>query len=251
MRRRYYAKLLGITGDSEVVQRFKVVHPENFSRFPSHFSLADVLRYSPRCLKRIAHFIRGRDAFIIPGHVGPRDWLLAHRLQVPMLGFSGDFTTAYSSKTGARRLFAASDVAVAPGSCEFETIEALHGCISRFILEHIDATRFMIKIDNESSGRGLAVLDAVDLKSVCGICFFCSSVLSASQIQTQVLSLRKERQRNLAAWFDPIKQGAALRRVEEEASFSFRAQLQLKCNLFTRIQIIAKLTQNCVFFLCR
>jgi hypothetical protein len=32
----------------------------------------------------------------------------------------------------------------------------------------------------------------------------------------QVLSLRKERQRNLAAWFDPVKQGAALRRVEEE-----------------------------------
>jgi len=31
-----------------------------------------------------------------------------------------------------------------------------------------------------------------------------------------VLSLRKERQRNLAAWFDPVKQGAALRRVEEE-----------------------------------
>jgi hypothetical protein len=34
----------------------------------------------------------------------------------------------------------------------------------------------------------------------------------------QVLSLRKERQRNLAAWFDPVKQGAALRRVEEEVS---------------------------------
>jgi hypothetical protein len=33
-------------------------------------------------------------------------------------------------------------------------------------LEHIDATRFIIKIDNESCGRGLAVLDAVDLKSV-------------------------------------------------------------------------------------
>ena len=66
-----------------------------------------------------------------------------------------------------------------------------------------------------------------------------------------MLSLRKERQRNLAAWFDPIKQGAALRRVEEEASFSFLAQLQLKCNLFARIQIIAKLTQNCVFFLRR
>jgi len=167
----YYAKLLGITGDSDVAQRFKVVHPENFSRFPSHFSLADVLRYSPRCLKRIAHFIRGRDAFMIPSYVGPRDWLLAHRLGVPMLGFSGDFTTAYSSKTGARRLFATSDVAVAPGSCEFETVEALHGCISRFILEHIDATRFIIKIDNEWSGRGLSILDAAELKSVsCDCC---------------------------------------------------------------------------------
>jgi hypothetical protein len=37
-----------------------------------------------------------------------------------------------------------------------------------------------------------------------------------------VLSLRKERQRNLAAWFDPVKQGAALRRVEEEVILSLR-----------------------------
>ena len=96
-----------------------------------------------------------------------------------MLGFSGDFTTAYSSKTGARRLFAASDVAVAPGSCEFESVDALHSCISRFILEHIDATRFIIKIDNESSGRGLAVLDAADLKSVsCSFALNCATQLS-------------------------------------------------------------------------
>jgi hypothetical protein len=38
-------------------------------------------------------------------------------------------------------------------------------------LEHIDATRFIIKIDNEWSGRGLSILDAAELKSVsCDCC---------------------------------------------------------------------------------
>jgi hypothetical protein len=41
-------------------------------------------------------------------------------------------------------------------------------------------------------------------------------VILMKEFINQVLSLRKERQRNLAAWFDPVKQGAALRRVEEE-----------------------------------
>jgi hypothetical protein len=44
-----------------------------------------------------------------------------------------------------------------------------------------------------------------------------------------VLSLRKERQRNLAAWFDPVKQGAALRRVEEEVILSMR-NLSISCS---------------------
>lgn len=45
----------------------------------------------------------------------------------------------------------------------------------------------------------------------------------------QVLSLRKERQRNLAAWFDPVKQGAALRRVEEEVILSM-LNMSISCS---------------------
>ena len=32
-----------------------------------------VLLYSPRCLRRIANMCRGKDAYIIPGIVGPDD----------------------------------------------------------------------------------------------------------------------------------------------------------------------------------
>jgi hypothetical protein len=46
---------------------------------------------------------------------------------------------------------------------------------------------------------------------------------------SQVLSLRKERQRNLAAWFDPVKQGAALRRVEEEVILSM-LNMSISCS---------------------
>ena len=48
-------------------EQFKMVHPENYDRFPSHFALSTILLYSPRCLKRIINFCKGKDAYIIPG----------------------------------------------------------------------------------------------------------------------------------------------------------------------------------------
>lgn len=61
--------MLEIGGVESPEQRFKVVVPENYHRFPPHFSLATLLLYSPRALRRISAFCRGRAAYIVPGAV--------------------------------------------------------------------------------------------------------------------------------------------------------------------------------------
>ena len=54
------AKVLEIGGIEEPTKRYKVVVPENYHRFPSHFSLTTCLLYSPRALRRITNFCRGK-----------------------------------------------------------------------------------------------------------------------------------------------------------------------------------------------
>ena len=52
-----------------------------------HMSLTQVLLYSPRAIKRIKNFIRGKEAvsYIVPGKVGPEERLLAIKLGIPLL----------------------------------------------------------------------------------------------------------------------------------------------------------------------
>lgn len=67
-------------------ERVKFVCPENHHRFPAHFSLALKLYYSPKAMRRILQLIRGREAYIVPGHVGPEDLLLAVCMNLPLMG---------------------------------------------------------------------------------------------------------------------------------------------------------------------
>lgn len=80
--RSYYQKLLAVGGVDDVSHRFKVVVPENLSRFPDTISLTSAVLYSPRCLRRIKHFARGKEAYIVPGVVGPEDKRLSMLLNV-------------------------------------------------------------------------------------------------------------------------------------------------------------------------
>ena len=60
-------------------------------------SLTQVLLYSPRALKRIKNFMRGKEMFsyIVPGKVGPEERLLAIQLGIPLLAPDPDLATLW------------------------------------------------------------------------------------------------------------------------------------------------------------
>jgi hypothetical protein len=56
----YYMKILEIGDINTPQSRLNFIVPDNISRFPHHFSLAQVLLYSPKTLKKIKNFIQGK-----------------------------------------------------------------------------------------------------------------------------------------------------------------------------------------------
>jgi hypothetical protein len=57
----YYMKILEIGEiDSQNNSRLNIVVPDNIAKFPHHLSLAQVMMYSPKTIKRIKNLIKGR-----------------------------------------------------------------------------------------------------------------------------------------------------------------------------------------------
>ena len=56
----YYLKILEIGDINGTQGRLHFIVPDNVNKFPHHFSLAQVLMYSPASLKRIKNIIQGK-----------------------------------------------------------------------------------------------------------------------------------------------------------------------------------------------
>jgi hypothetical protein len=202
--RGYYEKLLEVGGGGGTVQdpstRFRVIVPENKDRFPRHFSLSSLLLYSPVALHRAKRFLKGKDAYIVPGTVGPEDKLLALLLNVPLMGPPPDASALYSTKSGAKRLFSAADVNIPVGAHDIYDVDELVATLVKLICTNLDVSRWIIRVDDDTDGRGVALLD-VDLLECVG-------------------QLRAERLRLGGTdghyWTRPEVQEAARIRLEEE-----------------------------------
>eukprot|EP00741_Cyanophora_paradoxa_P021428 tig00021352_g20686.t1 len=192
----YYEKLLAVGGVRDAPARIKVVYPENHHRFPAHFSTTTLLLYSPRALKRLANFIRGKTAYIVPGHVGPDEVRLAAKLGVPVLGPDPAVAGIYGTKSGAKRIFAAAHVNTAPGAHDLYEERDLVARLAELMVLHPAVPRWLVKIDDEFGGRGHAVLDVAHVKGH--------------------EAVREEYRRMPEAYEHPGRREAAVRRLAEE-----------------------------------
>lgn len=190
----YYQKLLSTRASAQTNvhgERFKVLVPENASRFPEHFPLAAAILYSPRCLRRLAHFCRGQRACIVPGDMTDYDQRLALHLQLPVWGPSPAAARHFGSKSGAKSVFAAADVNVrytaAPGMCvqlaadgsarvplpqvppgahDVSDAKEILACLSMLIAANLETQRWILKTNTSENGRGIAYFDSADVSIV-------------------------------------------------------------------------------------
>jgi len=159
----YFSKVLEIGGVSEPQKRYKVVVPENHARLPASFSLTSMLLYSPKALKRILTFCKGKPAYIVPGVIGPEERKLAVALNLPLLAPEPSVATLYTTKSGAKRIFAGASVNTPPGMHDLYDEPSLVQGLAQLMCTHLDVPRWVFKLDDEFGGRGIAHIDTATL----------------------------------------------------------------------------------------
>lgn len=170
-----------------------MVVPENSNRLPPSISLASALLYSPRCLSRIRHYIKGKAAYLVPRIPGPEDKRLALLLRLPLLAGDPVALAPLYTKSGITRVLASADVATPPGATDIFDERELVATLADLIMNNLDTDRWLFKvkfsphvhfvevlypthgipavllvpqIDNAIEGVGTAYLDVFDFESV-------------------------------------------------------------------------------------
>jgi hypothetical protein len=159
----YFAKVLEIGGVTDAAKRFRIIVPENYHRFPAHFSLATLLLYSPRAMRRVTNFCKARDAYIAPNLVGSDELRLSMRLGLPLLSAEPRVAAIYSTKSGSKRIFQAAHVNVPPGAHDLYDEDELVGSLAHLIAHNLDVPKWIFKVDDEFGGRGHAHMLTADL----------------------------------------------------------------------------------------
>ena len=110
----YYTKVLELGGIENYSARVHFITPEYTGHFPPHFPTNKLLLYSHFALKQILTLIKNKPAYLVAGYPAEEDLHLCHYLNVPLLG--GDPQSAYfsSTKCGARSIFEACNIPIAP-----------------------------------------------------------------------------------------------------------------------------------------
>ena len=70
---KYYLKILELVEIDQPEKRFNIIVPENYVKFPEHYSVTQALLYSPKALKKIQQLIKDKNAYIVPGIVNDYD----------------------------------------------------------------------------------------------------------------------------------------------------------------------------------
>jgi hypothetical protein len=160
----YLSRVLQIGGVEEPNGRFKVVVPENRQRLPASMSLASQLLHSPRALRKIRNFCRGKAAYIVPSLIGPDEKKVALALDIPLFAPDPMAASIYGTKSGAKRVFASSLINTPPGRHDLSDEASIIGALASLMCSHLDVPRWIFKLDDASGGRGIAHIDVDKLE---------------------------------------------------------------------------------------
>jgi hypothetical protein len=139
-------------------ERFHIVIPDSYKDYPPHFSVSELLLLSPKTIQNIKKKLEKekKEAYIVPGSVSKTEVELSILLGVPIL--MGDLfqTEAIFTKSGAKLVFEANEVQVPVSAWDIKTEFEFYASLSHLIASFEQYNIWVIKLDNERNGRGIA-----------------------------------------------------------------------------------------------
>lgn len=162
----YYLNVLKAAGVPSPEARLTILVPENAKRLPQTLSLTKLVIMSSKTMKCLSSIIKGKPAYIVPGVVGPEELTLAAKLNVPLMAPEPKVAQVLGSKSGGKAVFESADMMTAVGARSIKDERDLYAALARFIAEYREYPRWMVKIDSEFGGRGLAFFDVRRLRTL-------------------------------------------------------------------------------------
>ena len=152
----YYTSIMETFGVEKVRERFHVIIPDAYKKYPPHFSVSELLLLSPKTLNKIKSRIDKKEAFIVPGVAGKTEMEISILLGIPIL--MGDLfqTETIFTKSGAKLVFEANEIQVPVSAWDIKTEFEFYASLSHLIASFEQYNIWVIKLDNEKNGRGIA-----------------------------------------------------------------------------------------------
>ena len=152
----YYTSIMETFGVEKVRERFHIVVPDASKKYPPHFSVSELLLLSPYTINKIKSKIGTKEAYIMPGSAGKTEMELSILLEIPIL--MGDLfqTETIFTKSGSKLVFEANEVQVPVSAWDIKTEFEFYASLSHLISSFEQYNIWVIKLDNEKGGRGIA-----------------------------------------------------------------------------------------------
>lgn len=163
---RYYYKVLEMSGVASPQNRIRFMSPDNSHHFPEHFSTSGLIYYSPNSMRTIKNLVNGKNAYIINGQPCNDDIRQAVALKVPILSGSPAINSLYTKASYCYKLFEECELPLAPSSVFLYKKEEIIPNITKLIFNNFHIERWVLKIDNEVNGRGIAFFDLSSVKEI-------------------------------------------------------------------------------------
>ena len=154
----YYTSIMETFGVEKPGERFHVMIPDAYKDYPTHFSVGELLLLSPKTIRNIKKKLEKekKEAYIVPGSVSKTEVELSILLGVPIL--MGDLfqTETIFTKSGSKLVFEANEVQVPVSAWDIKTEFEFYASLSHLIASFEQYNIWVIKLDNERNGRGIA-----------------------------------------------------------------------------------------------
>ena len=154
----YYTSIMETFGVEKPGERFHVMIPDAYKDYPTHFSVSELLLLSPKTIRNIKKKLEKekKEAYIVPGSVSKTEVELSILLGVPIL--MGDLfqTETIFTKSGSKLVFEANEVQVPVSAWDIKTEFEFYASLSHLIASFEQYNIWVIKLDNERNGRGIA-----------------------------------------------------------------------------------------------